>query len=66
MMTHSDDKGLRLPEKVAPFQVVIETIFADKEPKVLETAKDICNKLSKDFRVKLDSTDKGIGYKSQE
>ena len=31
IMTHGDDKGLRLPPKIAPYQVVIVPIFKDKE-----------------------------------
>jgi prolyl-tRNA synthetase len=65
-MTHSDDKGLRLPEKIAPHQVVIETLFADKEPAVKDKALEIYHELSKELRVKLDDSDKGIGFKSQE
>ena len=64
-MAHSDDKGLRLPSKIAPFQVAIMTLFADKEPKVLEEANKINDSL-KAFRTKLDDSDKGIGFKSQE
>ena len=31
IMTHGDDKGLRLPPKIAPYQVVVVPIFKDKE-----------------------------------
>lgn len=67
IMTHSDDKGLRLPEKVAPHQVVIMTLFADKDPDVLRAAKAVEENLkSNGVRVKLDDSDKRIGFKSQE
>ncbi|MBA3872733.1 MAG: proline--tRNA ligase, partial [Anaerolineae bacterium] len=33
VMTHGDDKGLRLPPKVAPFQVVIVPIFKNDDEK---------------------------------
>lgn len=67
IMTHSDDKGLRMPEKVAPHQVVVMTLFADKDPRVTEEAKKIVKDLkAAGFRVKLDDSDKGIGFKSQE
>ena len=65
-MAHSDDKGLRLPSKIAPFQVAIMTLFADKEPKVLEVANKINDSLKGTIRTKLDDSDKGIGFKSQE
>ena len=31
IMTHGDDKGLRLPPKIAPYQIVIVPIFRDEE-----------------------------------
>ena len=31
IMTHGDDKGLRLPPKIAPYQVVVVPIFREKE-----------------------------------
>ncbi len=33
IMTHGDDKGLRLPPKIAPYQVVVIPIFRDDEGK---------------------------------
>lgn len=64
IMTHSDNKGLILPSKIAPVQVAILTVFADKNPNVKEVAQLISNKLN--LRTKIDSSDKGIGFKSQE
>ena len=31
IMTHGDDKGLRIPPKIAPYQVVVIPIFRDEE-----------------------------------
>ena len=39
VMTHSDDKGLVLPPKLAPFQVVIVPIYRNDEQ--LEKIKEI-------------------------
>ncbi len=64
IMTHSDDRGLVLPSKIAPVQVAILTLFADKEPKVIEVANQLASSLG--YRVKVDSTNKGIGFKAQE
>ncbi len=64
IMTHSDDSGLRLPSKIAPYQVVIMTLFGDKEPKVIVEANKLAEKLA-GLRVKVDSTEKGIGFKAQ-
>lgn len=47
VMTHGDDKGLILPPKVAPIQIVIIPIFYDKKEKnkVLKKAKELVKKL---------------------
>ena len=37
IMTHGDDKGLRLPPKIAPYQVVVVPIFKDKESQEILT-----------------------------
>lgn len=57
IMTHGDDKGLVLPPKVAPIQVVIVPIYYSKEEreKVTHIASMIKNNLTKsDIRVHLD------------
>ncbi len=57
IMTHGDDKGLILPPKVAPIQVVIIPIYYSKEDKenVLQKACQIKDSLSNnDIRVHLD------------
>jgi prolyl-tRNA synthetase len=54
VMTHSDDKGLVLPPKVALHKaVIIPLLFKGKEKKVLEVAKNLERKLKK-FNVILD------------
>ena len=55
IMSHSDDKGLVLPPKLAPFQVVIIPIYRGKEELVLidEKVNDLIQEL----------TSKGISYK---
>lgn len=51
---HSDDKGLILPPKIAPNQIVIvPIIFKGKEKKVMDVAKKVFNDL-KEFRPELD------------
>jgi len=57
IMTHGDDKGLILPPKLAPIQVVIIPIYYSKEEKdsVMQNARQIKDNLSKiDLRVHLD------------
>ena len=60
IMTHSDDKGLVLPPKLAPIQVVIIPIYYSKDDrgKIIEEANKIEHLLSdNDVRVKLDDRD---------
>jgi prolyl-tRNA synthetase len=66
--THSDDKGLVLPPKLAYLQVVIVPIHKkDNADKVDAYAKKIHNQLSKEFRVRLDSREGySPGYKFNE
>ena len=67
IMVHGDDNGLVLPPLVAPIQVVIVPIRMDKEPRVLEKAKEIEAHLDKlGIRVKLDSSDHTPGWKFAE
>jgi prolyl-tRNA synthetase len=47
VMTHGDDKGLRLPPKVAPIQVVIVPIFKNDDEKA--TVMDAVGRLSKEL-----------------
>lgn len=65
IMVHGDDNGLRLPPRVAPVQAVIIPIAAHKAG-VLEKAKEMKDLLTKQFRVKLDDTDKMPGWKFSE
>ncbi len=58
IMAHSDDKGLVLPPKLAPIQVVIIPIYRKKEE--LITIKKVVNKIL----IKL--KEKGISYKFDE
>ena len=57
IMTHGDDKGLVLPPKIAPIQVVIIPIYYSKEDRenIVQKARQIKDSLSNsDIRVHLD------------
>src|SRR3989338_5097698 len=57
VMTHSDDKGLVLPPKAAPTQIVIIPIYSNEnKEKILEKAGEIRSKL-KNYEVELDDRD---------
>ncbi len=64
IMVHGDDSGLVLPPMVAPTQVVITPIMQKKEG-VLDKAYEIKEAL-KEFRVKVDDSDKNPGWKFAE
>lgn len=65
IMVHGDDSGLVLPPRIAPTQVMIIPIQQRKEG-VLDKAYELKEKLAKDFRVKIDATDKSPGWKFAE
>ncbi|NLW10467.1 MAG: proline--tRNA ligase [Clostridiaceae bacterium] len=65
IMVHGDDSGLVLPPRIAPIQTVIVPIAAHKAG-VLEKAKEMKAELAKQFRVKLDDSDKMPGWKFSE
>ena len=50
IMAHGDNRGLKLPPKVAPIQVLVVPIAMHKEG-VEEKATGICNRLKNKFRV---------------
>ena len=54
IMAHGDERGLKLPPKLAPIQVRIIPIAMHKEG-VLEKAEEIKKSLEKDFRIELDA-----------
>ena len=63
IMAHGDDRGLKLPPKVAPIQVVIVPI-AQEKGNVKEEAEKLSEKLKGKFRVELDTKENySVGYK---
>tara|TARA_Y200000002_G_scaffold111337_1_gene91198 strand:- start:1643 stop:3073 length:1431 start_codon:yes stop_codon:yes gene_type:complete len=69
IMAHGDDKGLNLPPKLAPHQVVIIPITPneDTESLVLDATSKIADKLSEDCRVHIDDRDNlSPGFKFNE
>ena len=64
IMTHGDERGLKLPPVIAPIQVVIIPVAAHK-PGVMEACEKLFEELkAADIRVKLDDRDTvSAGYK---
>ena len=63
IMAHGDNRGLKLPPRVAPIQAVIVPIAQHKDG-VLEKVTKIYNELNKKYRMKLDDRDNcSTGFK---
>jgi len=65
IMVHGDNSGLVLPPRIAPVQAMIIPINQKKEG-VLEKAYELRDRLGKDFKVKVDDSDKSPGWKFSE
>lgn len=65
IMVHGDNSGLVLPPRIAPTQVMVIPIQQQKEG-VLDKAYDLKERLEKEFRVKIDTTEKSPGWKFSE
>ncbi|MBT4856057.1 proline--tRNA ligase [bacterium] len=58
IMTHGDQKGIIMPPRVAPIQIVIIPIYRKgSEEVVREAVQELYSKLSKKYRVELDEDD---------
>nr|WP_314375909.1 proline--tRNA ligase [uncultured Granulicatella sp.] len=68
IMTHGDEKGLVLPPKVAPTQVVLIPVGPwKKNPAILEKLEELQKELkAAELRVKIDDTDNSPGFKFNE
>ena len=63
IMSHGDNRGLKLPPKIAPIQIIVVPISM-KNDKVIAKCQEIYDKLSNQFRVKIDLRDQySAGYK---
>ncbi len=65
IMTHGDDNGLVLPPAVAPIQAIVIPIAQHKEG-VLEKANEVCDRLKKICRAKIDESNNSPGWKFAE
>ena len=66
IMTHGDNKGLVLPPRVAPVQVIIIPV-AQHKPGVLDAAQNLETRLKNNqVRVKIDDSDNSPGWKFAE
>ncbi|MDE6751893.1 MAG: proline--tRNA ligase [Eubacterium sp.] len=65
IMTHGDNNGLVLPPAVAPIQVIVVPVAQHKEG-VLEKANEVCDRLKKICRAKIDASNNTPGWKFAE
>lgn len=64
IMTHGDERGLILPPRVAPIQIIIIPILkGDTRDRVLEAAREIRDLLKPHYRVQIDDSDETPGAK---
>ncbi len=69
IMTHGDEKGLRLPPKIAPYQLVVVPIFKSEEDKkaIIKFIDPILNELKKlNIRIHEDWRKESPGFKFNE
>jgi prolyl-tRNA synthetase len=66
IMVHGDERGLRLPPKVAPVQCIVVPVAQHKEG-VLEAADKLCDELkAAGIRAEVDGRDQSPGWKFNE
>ncbi len=64
VMVHSDDSGLVLPPKIAPYKVDILEFFAKKHPEVKDFSKKVARILKqRKISYQIDESDEQIGFK---
>jgi prolyl-tRNA synthetase len=65
--THGDDKGLVLPVRLAPVQVVIVPIVKEgTKEKVMEKCREVANAIGCCFMARIDDSDRTPGFKFNE
>ncbi|MGL4343318.1 MAG: proline--tRNA ligase [Metamycoplasmataceae bacterium] len=65
IMNHGDNRGIIIPPKIAPIQVIILNIYSNDEivnQKIEHLSNTLKNSLA-NLRVKIDNSDKSYGYK---
>ncbi|WP_025755686.1 proline--tRNA ligase [Mycoplasmopsis cricetuli] len=64
IMTHGDNRGIIIPPRVAPYQIDILELFAEKNKKIKKVVDQLEINLGRKFRVRVDRSDKTPGYKA--
>ncbi len=67
IMTHGDDRGLRIPPKMAPIEAVLIPIVRSNDDRAVAESARLADRLSEaGFRVRLDTRDEQPGWKYSE
>ena len=67
IMTHGDDRGLRMPPKLAPIEAVIVPIVRGEDRATVDKAHELARSLrSQGFRIRIDDRDQTPGWKYAE
>ncbi len=66
IMVHGDDKGIILPPSIAPIQIKIIPLFANKNSDVIKYANQIKEILKNKYRCDIDLSNKSFGYSQSE
>ena len=67
IMTHGDDRGLRIPPKMAPIEAVLIPIVRSNDRRAIETCERLAASLkAAGFRARVDTRDEQPGWKYSE
>ena len=67
IMTHGDDRGLRLPPKMSPLEAVFIPIVRSQDDRAIAACRDAAEELrAAGFRVRVDARDQQPGWKYSE
>jgi prolyl-tRNA synthetase len=67
IMTHGDDRGLRIPPKMAPIEAVLVPIVRSQDERAVAICREAADALTKaGFRVRVDTRDQQPGWKFSE
>ncbi|WP_022935663.1 proline--tRNA ligase [Mesomycoplasma moatsii] len=65
IMAHGDNRGIVIPPKIAPIQVDLIEVLANKDKNVITMANQLKKELEENgIRVRVDKSDKTIGFKA--
>lgn len=65
IMAHGDNRGIVIPPKIAPIQVDLIEVLANKDKNVITIANQLKKELEENgIRVRVDKSDKTIGFKA--